>query len=235
MRKRNKRTFFKKIIKFTIFLIIVFLILNKREIFNKVNKNIGESVNQKYSGVGQKNVRNAEGYYTIFITDKNKKYIEYKQGGTANWSQKSYWGGTMEENGCGITSIAIILSSYGHNTTPEDLRKKYSPHLEGENISKELNNTFGIKCSDFYFANYYFSEEYIFKHLQKDKPILICVWNKPDDKWTEKSHYMVLLATDRKDKIYVSNPNGEENKNPSGWYKTEEILPYIAKALFIEE
>ena len=45
---------------------------------------------------------------------------------------------------------------------------------------------------------------------------------------------MVLLASDGEDKIYVSNPNGTNKENPSGWYETNKILPYIAKALFIE-
>ena len=78
-------------------------------------------------------------------------------------------------------------------------------------------------------------KDYILEHLEENKPILICVWDKPDTRWTEKSHYMVLLATDGKNKIYVSNPNGEKQKSPSGWYSTEKILPYIAKAMFIEE
>lgn len=235
MRTKSKKVFFRKLLKFVILVIIIYFVLDKLNIFNKFDTYNGESININYSGEGQKKVKNKDGYYTTFITDNSKKYIEYKQGGKASWAQKEYWGGTMEENGCGITSLAIIASAYDHDITPEDLRKKYVPHLDGENISKELKNTLGIECSDFYFANYYFSKEYIFEHLQKDKPILICVWNKPDEKWTEKSHYMVLLATDGNDKVYVSNPNDKENEPSSGWYKTEKILPYIAKALFIEE
>ena len=70
----------------------------------------------------------------------------------------------------------------------------------------------------------------------EDKPILICVWNKPDDKWTTASHYLLLLACDNDNKVYVSNPNGLYGKNKmSGWYNAEDILPYIAKAMFINE
>ena len=128
----------------------------------------------------------------------------------------------MEENGCGITAMAIIGSGYGSNLT-------------GEDIPKELNEKFGIKCSDFYYSTVYFSKKVVIEHLKEGKPILVCVWDKPDKRWTEKSHYMVLIATDGANKIYVSNPNGKENKSPSGWYDTDKILPYIAKALFIEE
>lgn len=54
----------------------------------------------------------------------------------------------MSENGCGITAISIILSGYNKDYTPEDLRKKYSPVLNSDDISKELSNTFKIKNSN---------------------------------------------------------------------------------------
>mgnify|MGYP001049381875 CR=1 FL=1 len=235
MRKRNK-SFLRKIIKLLILLIILFFAFSLAKKYFKTDiKNIGQAQNKNYSGIGQEKVKGKDGYDTIFITDSSKEYKEYKQGGNSSWSNKEYWGGTMEENGCGITSISIITSGYKNEFTPDDLRKKYMPHLVGENIPKELNNTFGIKCSDFYYSTVYFSKKAIIEQLEKDRPILICVWNKPDARWTEKSHYMVLLATDGENKIYVSNPNGEENESPSGWYDTERVLPYIAKALFIEE
>lgn len=233
MKKRH--SFFKKFIKFIMFLIILFFIFNnlfKIDIFNNYKNNIGEHENPNYSYIGQEKVKDKDGYYTTFQT-KSRKYIEYKQNGEATWSQKDYWGGTMEENGCGITSMSIILSGYGINVTPEELRKKYEPHLPGEDISKELKK-YGLNCDDFLFSTAYFSKEYVMEHLKKDRPILICAWSKPNAMWTEKSHYMVLLATDGKDKIYVSNPNGSEKKNPSGWYEYYKVLPYIAKALFID-
>lgn len=210
MKKRKKKTFLSRVIKFIVFLIIFSFIFDK---FNFENE--GDSVNKKYDGVGQQIVNNANGYNTIFITNKNKKYIEYKQGGNSSWALNDYWGGTMEENGCGITSLAIIASGYGENVTPEDLRKKYAPHLDSEKIHNELKYLFNINSSDFYFSNAYFSKDKIFKHLEKDNPILICVWNKPDNKWTEKSHYMVILACDRDNKIYISNPSENKNENPS--------------------
>ncbi len=101
------------------------------------------------------------------------------------------------------------------NYTPEDLRKKYAPtkkdHLAGDDISYELQSYFNIDNSNFRYAESYFTKDYIFKWLKDDKPILICVWNKPSAKWTTASHYMLLLATDNISKVYVSNPNGEIN------------------------
>ena len=46
---------------------------------------------------------------------------------------------------------------------------------------------------------------------------------------------MVLLATDGDNMVYISNPNGGENDyKSSGWYEFDEIIPYIASAIFIE-
>lgn len=81
----------------------------------------------------------------------------------------------------------------------------------GDLMSFELKNYFKLNNSNFLYNTYYFQKDYMFNWLNNDKPILICVWNKPDSRWTTSSHYMLLLATDNISKIYVSNPNGEIN------------------------
>ena len=223
----------RKILKILIICFSVYIIYSYFS-NNIVVDNIGKCSNSLYEGTGQVKVKNKDGYSTIFVTKENRKFIEYKQNGDASWSQNEYWSGTMEENGCGITALSIILSGYGIEYTPEDLRQKYKPHLNGNDISKALKDDFGIENSDFYYASIYFSKNYIMNKLEEGNIILVCVWDKPNDVWTKKSHYMVLLASDGEDKIYVSNPNGTNKENPSGWYETNKILPYIAKALFIE-
>ena len=116
-------------------------------------KTIKQDVNKNYSGIGQEKVKNKNGYFTTFTTIENHKktYIEYKQNSDASWSNNQYWGGTMAENGCGITALAIILSGYDQKYTPEDLRQKYYPVLDYDTLSKELSNTFNIKNTDFYY------------------------------------------------------------------------------------
>lgn len=215
---------------------------------------IKQDENEKYAGVGQQKVQGKNGYFTTFstatkellnqssipasssINNNDKLYKEYKQNGSSTWSNNPYWEGTMETDGCGITALSIILSGYGKNFTPEMLRVRYFPVLNMDNFSSELSNTFGIKNSGFFFDSKHLSNEYIDKHLQTGRPVLVCVWNKPtDNRWTTASHYMVLLATDCNGMVYVSNPNGlENNSKSSGWYDLNEITKYIAKALFVE-
>lgn len=198
---------------------------------NKENLELEEKI------LGQKKIEDADGYTTEFTTlnkNNSKTYKEYKQNGNSSWSQNPYWGGTMEENGCGITSIAIIASGYNLEVTPENLRQQYYPHLDTENISQALQ-ALNINCTDFYFHSSYISNKYITEWLETGRPILICVDNKKENVWTKASHYMVLLDVDKNGLIYVSNPNGEEEtEKESGWYEPDEVIPYIVKALFIE-
>lgn len=173
-------------------------------------KTIKQDINKNYLGIGQEKIKNKDGYFTTFTTTENNKktYIEYKQNGESSWSNNQYWGGSMEENGCGITAIATILSGYNKNYTPESLRQKYYPVLDYDCLSKELSKTFGIKNTDFYYDKNHLSKESLKEHLQTNRPILVCVWNQPNNnRWTTASHYMVLLATDGKDMVYISNPN----------------------------
>lgn len=197
------------------------------------------ATNNNYSGIGQKTVTGKDGYTTTFTTADGKVYREYKQNGDSSWANRSYWSGTMSENGCGITCLATLASGYGMKFTPEDLRIKYAPnkddHLSGTRISTELKNYFHLDNSDFCYSSQYLEKDYIFSWLKEDKPILICVWDKPDAKWTTSSHYLLLLATDNISKVYVSNPNGKNGTSRmSGWYDYKDVFPYIAKALFIE-
>ena len=90
------------------------------------NINVEEySKNSLYAGKGQEKIEGKDGYDTTFTTVDGKVYKEYKQNGNASWKNKDYWGGTFEENGCGLAALATISSAYEKKYTPEDLRKKY--------------------------------------------------------------------------------------------------------------
>ena len=216
MRKKKSKLkiFFKMIILIVIIICFrnIYVYTCDKTIFknNFKYKIIYQQKNPNYLGIGVTKVKNEDGFSTTFTTieDNKKIYKEYKQNGNSSWSKNKYWGGTMKENGCGITVLSIILSGYGKEYTPEDLRKKYYPVLNYNNLSSELSNTFGIENSDFYFDSVHLSNENIIAHLKTNRPIIICVWNNPEkNRWTTSSHYMALLATDNNGKVYISNPN----------------------------
>lgn len=120
-KKQTKKLNVKKVILFllVIGLILYFCIKADKPIpTNLDSSNIKNSSgyaiiklddNKNYSGTGQEKVENKDGYFTTFTTEeKNQKtYKEYKQNGDSSWSDKEYWGGTMAENGCGITSYGF--------------------------------------------------------------------------------------------------------------------------------
>lgn len=241
--KNNKKLNFKKLILFILIIILciysLFKFNSKIQIITQNFHTVSSTKNSSYSGIGQEYVSNKDGYFSTFTTiDEHKKiYIEYKQNGNASWANNSYWGGTMWENGCGITCLSIIVSGYGGNVTPEDLRKKYYPVLDGEDFSYVLKTSYNIDNTGFLYDTTYFSNDYILNWLKSNRPVLVCVWNKPNNnRWTTASHYMVLLACDDNNKVYVSNPNGgKHDSKSSGWYDIDEITPYIAKVLFIND
>lgn len=250
-RKRKRRRIFFFLL---IILIISFTLFKKarlrRDIIESANdtlnyylektgisspyKDIKMDTNENYAGVGQEKI-SGEGYFTKFTTvDANKKtFTEYKQN-VEPWKNNEYWNGNMEDYGCGITAMSIVLSGYGQNLTPEDLRTKYYPRLDYTKLSKELKS-YGVDNTDFYFDAKSLSEASIIDHLKTNRPIIVCVWNKPEEnRFTSKSHYMVLLAGTDDGKVYISNPNGEENNyRSSGWYDFDEISPYLAKVMYI--
>lgn len=173
--------------------------------------------------------------HSTFKSPDGKIYTEYKQY-DSKWADEKYWGKTMKKKGCGITAIAIVLSGYGKKDTPKDLQKKYYPVMAYENMSQELLENYNIKSSGFYYDATSLSEEKILEHLNKNKPLIVCAWAKKGiNRWTKNSHYLVLLAADDKKNIYVANPGGSDyGINKNGWYPASEVVPYLAKALYIE-
>ena len=131
---------------------------------------------------------------------------------SASWTDKSYWGGTMRKNGCGITSMAIVASGYGLDITPEDLRQKYYPHLNGDDMASAFKKM-GIKCTDFSYHESFLTKKYITDWLYTSRPVIICVNSQIKNEWTENSHYMVLLDINSEGFVYLSNPNGLEGGN----------------------
>lgn len=111
--------------------------------------------------------------------------------------------------------MAIVASGYGKDITPEDLRQKYYPHLNGDDMAAAFKKM-GIKCTDFSYHDSYLTKKYITDWLYTSRPVVICVNSQKKNEWTENSHYMVLLDINSEGFVYVSNPNGlEGGKRPS--------------------
>ena len=121
-KKRKKKKFGIKLVIFII-LLLLFGLYIWNQILPKYALN-ANSTNSNYSGTGQKAILGKDGYFTTFTTTDGKIYKEYKQNGDSSWAERYYWGGTMAENGCGITCIATLASRLWYELHSRRFTKK---------------------------------------------------------------------------------------------------------------
>ena len=161
------------------------------------------------SGNGTNDVR---GTYTV----NGRTYKEYKQDSGSSWERNKFAGGTMKSSGCSITSVAIILTGYGEDVTPEDIRQEVNGKVT--NLVTLLQKH-GVNCQR---PGRALTAEQIRGNLQSGKPIIANVKGE----WTSSSgHYMTLLDyrnKDGKEEVYVSNP-GTVNSSKNGWVALSRI------------
>ncbi len=85
---RNRKLNKKKIVFFILLIIIgTYCVSNIMDY-----KVIKLDKNSNYSGIGQKKIKNKDGYFTTFTTEDNykKTYKEYKQNGSSSWANNEY-------------------------------------------------------------------------------------------------------------------------------------------------
>lgn len=194
----------------------------------------GESVNKAYKGKGQQQVKGEKGYPATFTTADGKVYKEYKQNGITPWKDEEYYGGTMDDSGCGLTVMSIVLSGYGKDQDPGKLCDRYAPELDYQKMGNEFSKVFDVPSTPFFFDYLSMTEDRIRQHLETDEPAIACIWGVLGaNRWTRSSHFIALLACEG-DKVYVSNPNGlPGHSNCSGWYDFDEVVPFISKILYV--
>ncbi|MCI8482516.1 MAG: hypothetical protein HFJ27_05665 [Clostridia bacterium] len=122
--KKKKKSCAKLFIFLFLVLAISFYFGNMLFTSSSLDSTLAVSSNSYYSGIGQKNISGKDGYFTTFTTTNGKTYKEYKQGGNSSWSERYYWGGTMAENGCGITCLATLASRLWYELYPRRFAKK---------------------------------------------------------------------------------------------------------------
>lgn len=167
---------------------------------------------------------------TEYTSSSGKKYIEYKQFDAA-WANKSFAGGTMKNSGCSLSAVAVILTGYGKNVSPESLRQSVNGQMT--NLCTLLSNN-GVASKR---ITHKLSSTEIIEQLKTGKPIIVLV-GKP---WaSSNAHYMCLLdykSSGSKNMVYVSNP-GKNASHYNGWYDVDEISPYTlpsAGSIFITQ
>lgn len=170
-----------------------------------------------------------EGYRGKYTTGSGKTYVEYLQYAGPWWSNY-YMGGNMKNSGCSVTSTAVILSGFGIDKNPEDVRR-INPG--GISITGVLNS-FGLKT----FVSYYntsngteISEHAnrVLEHLKSGNPVII---NAGNGYWSNGSgHYFAVLEANG-NQVYVSNVGSSKK---TGWMHINKVLEDNKKVIFVSK
>lgn len=173
----------------------------------------------KGPGAGGISGAGGEGYRGKYKVG-DKEYIEYLQY-AGPWKYNSYMGGNMKNSGCSVTSVAVILSGFGVDKNPEDVRR-INP--SGISITGVLNS-FGLKTNVIRKP----TQSQLLDHLKTGNPVII---NAGTGYWSKGSgHYFPVLAADG-NKVYVSNV-GSSSK--TGWMDVSKVLEDNKKVIFIKK
>ena len=151
-----------------------------------------------------------EGTYT---SSAGLTYKAYKQGSPAPWAGTSYGDGshTVGSYGCGVTSIAIILSGLGYDLTPLDVGN-------GMNYTTNTDylNNMGVKAQ---YVSGNISASEVENLLSQGKVIAMHYMGGTFFGGSAPFHYVAIVDADGQGNFMVLNPGGGE----SGWYSSDKI------------
>lgn len=132
--------------------------------------------------------------------------------------QDSFAGSTIAENGCGVTSVAIIVSAYKNGENPPSIAKSCEPKY-GDTVFPKYGygnpngvfhrylGDYGLKCVEYEGVN----GDNILKHLKSGKAVIYnyggyLKMNDGRGFWTS-GHFVTLLGLEG-DNIFVGDPAG---------------------------
>ena len=140
--------------------------------------------------------------YTWLTKVGDKNYKNYKQF-RGSYAEKSYWGGTIHQYGCGPTSVAIVLSGLGIDKNPGDVANSIKEGTSPSSLKTAFEN-FGVTVELKYNTSTETTIKNIRNNLEKGMPVLVGVSPGPDSKYTTIGHWLVLLSISG-DTVTISN------------------------------
>ena len=199
---------------------------NRTSIFGKL-KNAGNWLLDKL-GFGKKNDTNAtsletngagDGTTTISNSDMMNNF-PYLSQSDSRWGNIPYTvnpgsGQTISSSGCGTTSMAMILRSFGNNVTPVDTSKWSVDHgyrTTNSGTSWGFFNALG-KEYNLNTKELPVSSESVATSLSEGKPLIASM---KKGHFTKNGHFIVLSGADSEGNIMVNDPAGAEGMKRSG-------------------
>lgn len=206
--------------------------------------NLALSYYDKYNGkerpAGGAESALGDGYDQIFTLGENK-YKEYKQNRGTYRTHR--WGHDISSkvglnypaiwlNGCGPTSVAIVMSGYGFNVNPANTADKMNATGAGNTSSgaslRKVVTSYGIAAHE----DYNLSTEKLIAQLKTGRPVILSVNSNHNNLFTSSGHIITLLAINEQNQIYVSNPN---TARAGGWIDAKIVYECSKYAVFLDE
>ncbi len=152
-----------------------------------------------------------------YISLTGIKYKAYRQD-IGPWANKSYWGGTIENWGCGPTSLAILASGLiSPKITPAEI--SCDMRATGSDTLLSEMNKLGMKGT----LIEHESAEDIKNALKEGDVMLVSVG--PKTKFTNGTHIMAVVDINSSENVFVINPNSNgSTSSPTGWYNPQELI-----------
>ena len=154
-----------------------------------------------------------------------KRDIPYYLQWDRRWGQKKYTDENIAINGCGPTSMAMVISGLlkDNSITPVELAK-YEEYAEGSgtgwNYFKEVPQKYGIKVKELS------TNENIYKdELKNGRPIIV---NVGVGDFSSIGHYIVLVGVDNDGNFIINDSNSPTNTSEK--WSFERLKPQIKNA-----
>lgn len=168
--------------------------------------------------------------YSSIVSFGGKQYREYKQA-KGSYSTQRYSAGNIASSGCGPTSLAIIVSGYGHNNNPAEIgvMMNYGPTGDAL-LTSTLKNKFNINCTNSGWNNC--NKEIFINNLLQGRPVVVSVNGRANNLFTNSSHIMAVLGIrNNNQEVYISNPSSKA----TGWQKLDDLWAVIDYHITIEQ
>lgn len=135
-------------------------------------------------------------------------YLQY----SGSWANKAYGDGTIAQNGCAVTALAMVMSYLKANTIlPDDIvnfvGNKYYVNGTGSSwgIFSAVASHYQVSCS-----NLGMSKSSIISELQNGHPVIVSMG---PGTFTKGGHFIVLRGITADGKVLVNDPNDNTSKN----------------------
>lgn len=159
--------------------------------------------------------------YDSTTTVGDKTYRNYKQYDNGNtYSGSHYWEGTIKTDGCGPTSVAIVLSGYKFDYNPGQVvsimqnELGYDDSSSFSHLTETLKHIGNIETEEYPGEGTTKDISIIRENFKAGRPVII---NAP-------GHYVVYLGEDSNGNLIISDPGRNDGGNDRYGATLEDVI-----------